>query len=351
MSLYDHVRDLPLVVDGYELEGLTQQVSSGFTRQTTVIRLAGGGEVGAGEDVTYDGPEHDAQQERGAVLPLAGAWTLDSFSAHLATLPLFEREPERHAYVDYRRWAFESAALDLALRQAELSLGDAVGHVAEPLTYVVSMRLGEPPTTERLRGWLALYPGLGFKLDATTGWDDALIAELAELGCVDSVDFKGHYTGTGVDGSPDAELYGRVISGFPQAWLEDPALTQETLEVLEPVHERVTWDAVIHSVADIEALRWPPKTVNVKPSRFGSIERLFAAYDYCTGHEIGAYGGGQFELGVGRDHIQLLASLFHPTTPNDVAPREFNGQEPLAGLPPSPLAVRPRATGFALAGD
>ena len=94
--------------------------------------------------------------------------------------------------------------------------------------------------------------------------------------------------------------------------------------MLEPHSERVTWDAVIHSVADIEALRWPPRTVNVKPSRFGSVERLFAAYDYCEANGIGAYGGGQFELGVGRDQIQLLAALFHPGTPNDVAPGGFN---------------------------
>ena len=111
---------------------------------------------------------------------------------------------------------------------------------------------------------------------------------------------------------------------LPEAWLEDPALTDETTPVLEPHRDRVTWDAPIHSVEDIEALLWPPKTVNVKPSRFGSIERLFAAYDYCEEHGIGAYGGGQWELGPGRGHIQLLAALFHPETPNDVAPREFN---------------------------
>jgi len=348
VSLYDYVRDLPLVVDEYRLDGLVQEVSSGFTRKTTIVRLVGGGEEGAGEDVTYDAPEHDAQIARGSVLPLAGAWTLDSFSHHLETLRLFEDEPERHAYLDYRRWAFESAALDLALRQAHLSLGEAVGRAASPLTYVVSMRLGEPPSTERLRGWLALYPELGFKLDATPSWTHELIAELVTLGCVDSVDFKGQYTGTSVDGRPDADLYQRVVSSFPDAWLEDPALTPETLAVLEPVHERVTWDAVIHSVADIEALRWPPRTVNVKPSRFGSVERLLTAYDHCAVHGIAAYGGGQFELGVGRDHIQLLAALFHPGTPNDVAPRDFNRQEPVPGLPTSPLAVSPRATGFAL---
>jgi hypothetical protein len=171
------------------------------------------------------------------------------------------------------------------------------------------------------------------------------VSELAGTGAVDSIDFKGHYQGTTVDTPPDAVLYRRVAEGLPGAWLEDPALTADTTPVLEPHRDRVTWDAPIHSVQDIEALLWPPRTVNVKPSRFGSVERLFAAYDYCEDHGIGAYGGGQWELGPGRGQIQLLASLFHPDTPNDVAPRAFNLQ-PESGLPESPLEVKPRETGF-----
>ena len=260
--------------------------------------------------------------------------------------PLFEVEPEQHASLDYRRWAFESAALDLALRQAGSSLGAAVGREPQPLTFVASGGLGDPATTARIRRLLDLYPGLQFKLDARPNWDDALIAELVSLGCVDSVDFKGHYVGTVVDNPPDPALYRRIVEAFPDAWLEDPALTDETRAILEPHSGRVTWDAPIHSVADIEALPWPPRTVNVKPSRFGSVERLFAAYDHCAEHGIGAYGGGQFELGAGRGHIQLLAALFHPDTPNDVAPGGFNEIEPAAGLPSSPLTVVPRSTGF-----
>jgi L-alanine-DL-glutamate epimerase-like enolase superfamily enzyme len=280
------------------------------------------------------------------VLPLAGDWTIDSLSHHLESLPLFAEPPEREVYVDYRRWAFESAALDLALRQAGISLGGAVGREPQPVTFVASGGLGDPPSTERLRAFLGLYPTLRFKLDARPDWTEEIYDELRRLQCVDSVDLKGQYSGTVVDNPPDPALYARVLEEFPEAWIEDPALTPETIPLLEPHADRVTWDAVIHSVADIAALRWPPRTVNVKPSRFGSIERLFAAYDYCEAHGIGAYGGGQWELGIGRGHIQLLAALFHPDTPNDVAPVGYNATEPVPGLPTSPLAVTARATGF-----
>ena len=58
-------------------------------------------------------------------------------------------------------------------------------------------------------------------------------------------------------------------------------------------------------------------------------------------------GGGQFELGAGRGHIQYLASLFHPDAPNDVAPSGFNLAQAQPGLPSSPLAPRPAEVGFA----
>ena len=116
--------------------------------------------------------------------------------------------------------------------------------------------------------------------------------------------------------------------------------------MLEPYADRLTWDAPIHSIADIEALPYPPKMVNLKPSRIGSLRELCEAYDYCEERGIGAYGGGQWELGVGRGHIQYLASLFHPDTPNDTAPRGYNEVPPPAGLPESPLDPVLEPTGF-----
>jgi hypothetical protein len=346
VSTYSKLAQLPVQIDAYDLAPLERDVSSDFTRLTTVIGLRGGGHEGVGEDVTYEALDHVALQDAGPNLPLAGTWTLETFGARLAELDLFPAEPVREVSRLYRRWAYESAALDLALRQAGKSLAEALDRKARPVTFVVSLRLGKPGTLDPVRRRLDAYPTLRFKLDPTSDWTDELIAALVETGAVDSVDFKGHYVGTVVDQPPDPDLYRRVIEAFPAAWIEDPALTDETRVVLAGNEDRVTWDAPIHSIADIEALPFPPRMVNVKPSRFGSLEALLDAYDYLAERDIGAYGGGQFELGPGRGHIQYLASLFHPDTPNDVAPGDYNVPDPPPGLPSSPLPPQPSRTGF-----
>jgi len=346
MATFDKLADLPLEISSYELEPLEQEVSSDFTRLSTLIRISGGGHEGVGEDVTYDALDHVALQDAGPVQELAGSWTIGSFSEHVGGLDLFPSEPVRDVSRLYRRWAFESAALDLALRQAGTSLGQALGLDPRPVTFVVSLRLGRPPTIDPVRRRLDRYPSLRFKLDPISEWSDDLIAELVETGAVDSVDFKGFYVGTVVDQPPDPDLYRRVAEAFPDAWLEDPGLNEETTPVLEPHSDRFTWDAPIHSIADIEALPYPPRMVNVKPSRFGGLRALLDAYDYLAERGIGAYGGGQFELGPGRGQIQYLASLFHPDTPNDVAPGGFNLADPPPGLPEPPLEPRVSTTGF-----
>ncbi|MDX6657218.1 MAG: hypothetical protein QOH62_2011 [Solirubrobacteraceae bacterium] len=346
MSLPAALAQLPLRIEGYDLERLQRDVSSAFTRVSTHIRLHGDGEEGVGEDVTYDAEDQDALQEAGPVQPLAGDWTLESFCDHLATLDLWPRPALRDASVLYRVWAYESAALDLALRQSGLSLHGALGREPRPVRFVVSLRLGEPPTIEPVRSRLEHYPGLKFKLDPTSDWDEDLIAALVATGAVDSVDFKGMYVGSIVDQAADPVLYRRVAEAFPDAWIEDPKLTEETEPILAPHRDRITWDAIIHSVEDVEALPFAPKMINVKPSRAGGLRPLFALYDYCERHGIQMYGGGQFELGVGRGHIQYLASIFHPDTPNDVAPGGYNDPDAVAGLPSSPLSVEARETGF-----
>src|SRR4051794_25641788 len=353
MALYDSIKDLPLSIDGYTLERLARTVSSGFERVSTTIVLQGGGHEGRGEDVTYEAEAHEAQIAAGPVLERAGSFPFASFSEQLGALALSPGyTPQQDVYRRYRRWGFESAALDLALRQNDTSLHAALGRSAEPVTFVVSSRMGDPPTLDPVTRRLAAYPNLRFKLDGTPDWTDELITALQQTGAVDSIDFKGAYKGTVVDVETDPAFYRRIAEAFPDAWLEDPDLDDEdAFKALAPFQDRITWDAPIHSVEDILARKVIPRTVNLKPSQFGSLKALFEAYEFCEQRGMGAYGGGQYELGVGRGHVQLLAALFHPHAPNDIAPGGYDALDPEPGLPESPLDVDPAPRGFRRAID
>jgi hypothetical protein len=351
VSTYDRVAELPLEIEGYALDSLELSFGPAFTRYTTVVRLQGDGEEGVGEDVTYAELDQIAFRDRGSHLALAGSYTLGSFSRKLDELPVWPDPPAMEQFRPYRRWAFESAALDLALRQAGRSLAGVLGREPRPLNFVVSMRLGgmdsdEPENADRLKALLERYPSTRFKLDPGNTWTQELVDELAATRAVDCFDLKGFYRGTPVDVETDPELYRMVAEAVPEAWLEDADLNDETIPVLEPHKDRLTWDAPIHSVDDIEALRWKPRCTNIKPSRFGTLGRLFDTYDYAEREGILLYGGGQSELGVGRDQIQYLAALFHPDTPNDTAPSAYNELEPRDGLPASPLELPVADTGF-----
>jgi hypothetical protein len=337
--LADRVADLDLHIEDHALGSHERETSSGFTRTTTVVSLRGGGERGRGEDVTYESDAHDSFRAFGPDLNFAGTYTFAEFSAMLADIDLFPgEEPGQPVFPNYRRWAIESAALDLALRQADTTLADCLGRTYDPVRFVVSTRLATPPTGERVGAWLDRDPDLEFKLDPTSEWTDEVVDRLAATGAVRTVDLKGQYHGTTVDQPADPDLYERIIAGFPDALIEDPDLTDETRPLFAGHEERVTWDYPIRSVETIEELPWEPSWLNIKPSRFGSVASLLDSIEYCLDNEIRMFGGGQFELGVGREHLHAFASLFYPDAPNDVAPSGYNDPDPAGDLPSSPLA-------------
>ena len=345
---WDRLTGLELEIGRVDVEPFEQLNPGGFRRLTTVVRLEGGGETGRGEDVSYTARDQEALRRACGGLSLAGRHTLASFSARLDALELWPEPPAQAAHRDYRRWAFESAALDLALAQAGTSLAARLRREPRPVSFVASTGLGSPPSVAPLEELAERVPDLRFKLDTSNDWDDDVVERLAALDRVDIVDFKGHYSGTPVDQALDPELYARVIRGLPGVWLEDPALDERVLPLLDDDWERVTWDAPIHRVADVLDLPVRPRMLNVKPSRSGRLEDLFALYDWCEAEGVAMYGGGQFELDCGRGHIQYLASLFHPGSANDVAPRAYNRVPRPGVLPPSPLSVRVPPSGFRL---
>jgi len=223
--------------------------------------------------------------------------------------------------------------LDLGLRQNELGLGEALGRKERPVRFVVSTRAAP-------RRWLEVAPGLEFKLDAEKDWDRELLRGLRELDRVRVVDLKAYYRGTSVDLTPEPELYRAVVEELPDAIIEDAWLEDGLREALAGAEDRLSFDAPVHSLADLDGLPLEPRWLNVKPSRFGAVRELLETIEACEERGISMYGGGQYELGPGRLHIQRLASIFYPDGPNDVAPHEYNEGEPRDGLPQSPLPPR-----------
>src|SRR5438067_2191204 len=185
-------------------------------------------------------------------------------------------------------------------------------------------------------------------LQARRGGDlgPALVEEVAATGAVDTIDFKGQYGIEVKDPEALAALYDHVLAAFPDAYLEDPHDLPEIAQRLGDHLERVSYDSPIRSAEDIGATPLAARIVNVKPSRIGSLRRLFDVYARCAREPRPMYGGGMGELGVGRGQIQLLAALFHADAPNDVAPSAYNEDDPPGSLPASPLAPRPESTGF-----
>jgi len=344
--LWPRLAELPLVVESVEYDRLDAVLAHEFKRVTTHVRLVGAGTDGLGEDVSVHVEDGSSLHETQLALPLVGEWTLAGFCDHLATLDPWPKPPEWEAARRLRNWAFESAALDLALRQAGLALHDVLGLEPRPVRFVNSLGLGEEPSIEHLRRRLARSPGVRFKLDAEATWSAALVADIAATDAVDTIDFKGQYGIAVQDPEALGRLYDRVLASFPDAYLEDPHDLPEIARRLGDHVERVSYDAPIRTAEDIGATPLPARVVNVKPSRIGSVRASLEVYERSAREKRPMYGGGMGELGVGRGQIELLASLFHADAPNDVAPSAYNEDDPPGELPASPLAPRPDAFGF-----
>lgn len=284
--------DLPVTIEHTTVTRETRP-----NRTTAIVHLEGGGEHGYGEEVTFQANDLLPAKPR-MVWRFSG--TLGELSLRLAKL-VFYRAPEYDVVRNYRRWAFEAAVLDLALRQAGARFDETVGRKPAPVNFVVS------------QGFPA---GARLKIDAT---------DLRPGLPVDVVDFKG---------LGDRATVESALALYPDALLEDPPFVVPGA--------RVSWDIGITSADEVRRLPDRPSAINVKPARLGSLSALFDLYDLCAAEGIAMYGGGQHELGPGRAQIQLLASLFHPEAPNDVAPAGYNEPTPAPELPTSPLEITPR---------
>ena len=181
------------------------------------------------------------------------------------------------AYRDYRRWAFESAAADLALRQAGplARRGARARAAADQLRRLAAARRAAEPRAGDAAG---SRPTRACSSSSTTRprGTTSCSRRSSATGAVESIDFKGAYKGTPVDVDDGSR---RSTGAAPRASRRRgsriPDLTGPAAdEALRPHRDRITWDAPIHGVADIEELPFQPRTINVKPSRIGTWKEL-----------------------------------------------------------------------------
>src|SRR4051794_4796370 len=85
---YDRIAGLPLVVESTSSEQSRLGGAAPMERITTEVRLQGGGHVGVGEDVSYAPDDQRPFPAHLQTLPLAGEYTIASFSQHVAGLTL-----------------------------------------------------------------------------------------------------------------------------------------------------------------------------------------------------------------------------------------------------------------------
>jgi len=339
-DLWTAVRDLPITIASSSFETLVPNGSVGEEDvSTTQVRLRGRGEEGIGEQVGLAATQEGL---RASDFPLTGEWeTLADFLAHLDTIDMWATPPEYALERNWRRWTFESAALDLALRQSATSLPEVLGRTPAPVTFVNSFGLGDPPEVDKVADRRALHPTVGFKLDVAPSWTQEIMDRIAAVEGVATIDFKGQYDLPVEDEAALLAMYERTLATFTEAVFEDPHDRPAVLELLAPVADRVSYDAPITSVESLGETAIPARIVNVKPCRVGTLPELSRLYAHCEAAGIRMYNGGMGELGVGRGQAQLLAALFHPDAPNDIAPSDYNLVTPPPGLPASPLDPAP----------
>lgn len=333
-GLYEALQSLTVAIEDVTFEGRRIETES-RTFERTIIRIHGDGDTGFGEDVTPSIEAHEQLRKDGLTLP-TGDQTIRSFTSALDTDSIPSEPTALRASSNHLRWAIESAALDLALKQSGQTLATVLDRTYEPMSFVASLQLGDPPRMRPLYRLHDTVPNLEFKIDVPSAPSDELLSELSATDAIRVLDLKGQYD-SNIGAPADPKLYRRLFELFPDALIEDPAVTDVTRDILEEYTDRISWDALITSVESIRELPWEPTALNIKPCRSGSLKSLCRILEYAFEHDIGLYGGRMFELDAGRAHSQAFASLFYPDSPNDLAPPAYHRFEVGNSLPKSPL--------------
>jgi hypothetical protein len=270
-------------------------------RPFTLVALSGQGQTGFGEQVAFTDREQQA-------FVLAVESRLACASGPVASIVRADAPP-------FERAAIEAAVIDLALRQAGVSVGELAGAAEGRFRWVRSFEARRDAAAR------ARAVGGELKVDVHPAWSDAEIEALRRERVV-ILDFKG---------AGDAALCARLSAAFPAAIFEDPPEGCR--------HPRVARDRSLLTEADVAAAVARGELVNLKAPRMGGVLAVLAARAIAAD----SYFGGMFEAGPGREQSRQLAAVLCPDAPNDLAPLS-GALSSITGDSPSP--IRLDAPGF-----
>ena len=226
--LYDALRDLPLEIERVETETLAHAISPEFTRKTTVVHLIGGGAEGIGEDVTYDRAR--ARATASAARP-RGRRGRSRRSRRASTRSTSSRRRARPARVP----RLPALGVRVGGARPRAAAGRPVARRARSAASRGRVRFAASPRTTRSTRWLALYPGAPLQARPDAGVDGR--ARRRARGPRQRRRRRPEGRSTAARPSTTRRTpssTGAWPRAFPDAWIEDPALTPETDEVLAP---------------------------------------------------------------------------------------------------------------------
>ena len=251
-------------------------MSSGFERLTTVIRLqrrrrGGRSARTSPTTATTSAPSRSTARE----LPLAGEWTFDELlRAPRRARPVPRRRAELRRLPQLpplgvrERGARPRAAPGRPLARRRRSAASRAGARSSSPRAWASRRRSTPVTRR-----LAALPGpalqarrharLGRRADRRPDRDRRRRLDRLQGRLQGHAGRRRRPTRPSTAGSPRR-------SRTPGS-RTPTSTTEDAREALRPFEDRITWDAPIHSVDDILAMPVLPRTVNLKPSRFGSV--------------------------------------------------------------------------------
>ncbi len=217
--------------------------------------------------------------------------------------------------------ALEMALLDIQLKIANRSFGDALGAVKESVECGVSV--GITDTVDELIEQVDGYLADGYrrvKLKIEPGWDVEPVAAVRKVFGDDLLLQVDANTAYSLD---DAGQLAK-LDPFNLLLIEQPLPEDDFLghaRLAKKIASPICLDESIRTLRDAElAIELGAcEVINIKPGRVGGYLNAVALHDLCVSAGIPVWCGGMLETGLGRAANVALAALPGFTLPGDTS--------------------------------